>query len=80
MLALGKETGPEIAAAAEVVELAHAEVLWAGSKGPSLMGFHGQTTAHFPDEGRTCQIGDGSGFGDILWACRSSGIFAVPPT
>ncbi len=74
--ALGKETGPEVEAAAEVVELAHAEVL-SGFDGAGLIGFHGQTTAHFPDEGRTCQIGSGAVLAHtldrpVVWDFRSA--------
>ena len=74
--ALGKETGPEVKAAAEVVEMAHAEVL-AGFEEAQLIGFHGQTTAHFPEEGRTCQIGDGAMLAEalglpVVWDFRSA--------
>lgn len=74
--ALGQETGPAVQAAAEVVEMAHAELL-AGFEGVDLVGFHGQTTAHFPDEGRTCQIGDGAMLAEalglpVVWDFRSA--------
>lgn len=56
--ALGKWSGPEVAAAAEVVETAHAEIL-SRFDGIDLVGFHGQTVAHDPAQGRTLQLGDG---------------------
>lgn len=74
--ALGKWAGPEVEAAAEVVETAHAEVL-SGFDGPDLVGFHGQTTAHDPDGGRTSQIGNGALLAEVLgtpvvWDFRSA--------
>ncbi|NNE79684.1 MAG: anhydro-N-acetylmuramic acid kinase [Silicimonas sp.] len=56
--ALGQEAGPEVEAAARVVEQAHLDLL-SGFEGVDVVGFHGQTTVHLPDEGRTVQIGDG---------------------
>ena len=41
----GKWVGPEVAAAAHVVEAAHIEVL-TGFEGVDLIGFHGQHHAH----------------------------------
>jgi anhydro-N-acetylmuramic acid kinase len=58
--ALGRMPGePGVAAAAEVVETAHAELL-SGFGDIDLVGFHGQTLAHRPDERRTHQTGDGA--------------------
>lgn len=54
----GKWQG-EAAAAAEVVESAHAEVLSRFS-GAEVIGFHGQTLAHDPKNRRTHQAGDGA--------------------
>lgn len=63
--ALGKETGPEIDAATEVIEIAHAELLQQFD-GAALIGFHGQTTVHLPEKGRTCQIGSGAVLAEAL--------------
>ncbi|MYI70318.1 MAG: anhydro-N-acetylmuramic acid kinase [Boseongicola sp. SB0673_bin_14] len=73
--ALGHEQGREIDAAAKVVEAAHVEIL-SEFDGAELVGFHGQTTLHRPDEGRTRQIGDGESLAGALgvpvaWDFRS---------
>ncbi|MCC5983132.1 MAG: anhydro-N-acetylmuramic acid kinase [Rhodobacteraceae bacterium] len=75
--ALGRwpgETG--VAAAAEVVEIAHAEVM-AGFAGIDIAGFHGQTLAHDPDNRRTHQAGCGAVLADalgvpVVWDFRSA--------
>lgn len=74
--ALGKAEGPEIDAASEIVEIAHAELL---SEFPeaALIGFHGQTTLHQPDMGRTVQIGNGRILAEaldrpVVWDFRSA--------
>ncbi len=75
--ALGRWPGePEVEAAAEVVELAHAEVM-SGFGGVRLAGFHGQTLAHDPDGGRTHQAGSGGVLARVLgvpvvWDFRSA--------
>ncbi|MCV6595192.1 MAG: anhydro-N-acetylmuramic acid kinase [Silicimonas sp.] len=74
--AFGHETGPKVAAAAEVIEIAHAELL-AGFDGAGVIGFHGQTTVHLPDQGRTCQIGNGEVLAralerPVVWDFRSA--------
>lgn len=76
--ALGRESGPEVIAAAEVVEIAHVELL---SRFPSadIVGFHGQTTLHLPDEGKTVQIGDGQVLAEaldrpVVWDFRSADV------
>ena len=73
--ALGREDGSEVEAAADVVEAAHVELL-SGFKDAELVGLHGQTTLHLPDEGRTRQIGDGRSLARALgvpvtWDFRS---------
>ena len=74
--ALGKWDGPEVAAAAEVVEHAHAELL-AKFSGAEVIGFHGQTTSHRPHAGETHQAGNGALLAEVLgipvvWDFRSS--------
>ncbi len=75
--ALGKWSGPEVAAAAEVVQAAHAELL-AGFEA-ELVGFHGQTLAHAPRMQGTLQVGDGAALADVLgmpvvWDFRSADV------
>ncbi|MEL7151722.1 MAG: anhydro-N-acetylmuramic acid kinase [Pseudomonadota bacterium] len=72
----GKLTGPEVDAAAEVVETAHAELL-DQFQGHEVVGFHGQTLTHLPDQGTTLQAGDGAVLSEVLgktvvWDFRSS--------
>ncbi|MGI9391734.1 MAG: anhydro-N-acetylmuramic acid kinase [Boseongicola sp.] len=74
--ALGKWDGPEVDRAAEVVELAHAELL-AGFSDVDLVGIHGQTTSHRPHAGETYQAGNGALLAEVLglpvvWDFRSS--------
>ncbi|MEM9970094.1 MAG: anhydro-N-acetylmuramic acid kinase [Pseudomonadota bacterium] len=74
--ALGKWTGAEVEAAAEVVETAHAELLSQFSSA-DLIGFHGQTLAHEPDRGRTLQVGNGALLAEtleapVVWDFRST--------
>ena len=73
--ALGLEDGSEIDVAADVVESAHVELL-SRFEDAELVGFHGQTTLHLPDEGRTRQIGDGRSLAralgvPVIWDFRS---------
>ncbi len=70
--------GPDVARAAEVVELAHAELL-AGFRGADLVGFHGQTLAHDPAGRGTHQAGDGAVLAEVLglpvvWDFRSADV------
>lgn len=70
--------GPDVAAAAEVVENAHAEVLSRFS-GVDLVGFHGQTLAHDPAGRGTHQTGNGSLLAQalglpVVWDFRSSDV------
>ena len=67
-----------VAAAAEVVETAHAAVL-SRLKGAELIGFHGQTLAHDPHGRGTHQAGDGQVLADVLglpvvWDFRSADV------
>jgi anhydro-N-acetylmuramic acid kinase len=57
--------GPQVAAAAEVVENAHVELL-ARFTGAELLGFHGQTLAHDPSGRGTHQCGDGAILAQVL--------------
>lgn len=57
--------GPDVAAAREVVEVAHAALL-SRCKGADLIGFHGQTLAHDPGGKGTHQAGDGALLADFL--------------
>lgn len=63
--ALGRWDGSEVAAAAEIVENAHAELLSAFT-GAELIGFHGQTTSHRPEVGATHQAGNGALLSEAL--------------
>jgi anhydro-N-acetylmuramic acid kinase len=70
--------GPDVAAAAEVVETAHVELL-SRFKGAEVVGFHGQTLAHDPAAHGTHQCGDGSVITAALdlptvWDFRSSDV------
>lgn len=77
--ALGHWPGtPEVAAAAEVVETAHAEVL-ARFTGAEVLGFHGQTLAHDPAGLGTHQCGNGALLAQLLglptvWDFRTSDV------
>ncbi|MCF8511457.1 MAG: anhydro-N-acetylmuramic acid kinase [Rhodobacteraceae bacterium] len=75
----GKWPGdPGVAAAAEQVESAHAEVL-SRFTGAEIVGFHGQTLAHDPAGRGTHQCGDGAVLADVLscpvvWDFRSNDV------
>jgi anhydro-N-acetylmuramic acid kinase len=77
--ALGRWPGdPAVAAAAEVVEAAHAEVL-SRFKGADVVGFHGQTLAHDPQRRGTHQAGNGDLLAQVLdtpvvWDFRSNDV------
>jgi anhydro-N-acetylmuramic acid kinase len=77
--ALGRWPGdPAVAAAAEVVEAAHAELL-ARFRGAEIVGFHGQTLAHDPGGRGTHQAGDGDLLARVLglpvvWDFRTSDV------
>jgi anhydro-N-acetylmuramic acid kinase len=77
--ALGQWPGdPAVAAAAEVVENAHAELL-SRFTGADVLGFHGQTLAHDPAGRGTHQCGNGALLAQVLdlptvWDFRSSDV------
>ena len=77
--ALGKwPNDPGVAAAAEVVETAHAEVM-SRCSGAEVAGFHGQTLAHDPRGMGTHQAGNGDLLAGVLslpvvWDFRSSDV------
>ena len=77
--ALGQWPGdPDVIAAAEVVENAHAEVL-SRFTGAEVLGFHGQTLAHDPAGRGTHQCGNGALLAQVLdlptvWDFRSSDV------
>lgn len=69
---------PAVAAAAEVVETAHAELL-SRFEGAEVLGFHGQTLAHEPGGRGTHQCGNGTLLAEALglttvWDFRSSDV------
>ncbi|THH38842.1 anhydro-N-acetylmuramic acid kinase [Aliishimia ponticola] len=76
--ALGKWTGPEVEAAAQVLQSAHMELLQTFER-IDLVGFHGQTLAHDPRGRGTLQIGDGAALAQVLgvpvvWDFRSADV------
>lgn len=77
--ALGHWPGsPEVEAAAEVVETAHAELL-SQFGAAALAGFHGQTLAHEPGGRGTHQAGSGAVLAEVLglpvvWDFRSADV------
>lgn len=76
--ALGRWQGPEVVAAAQVVEAAHEEIL-SRFDGVDLIGFHGQTLAHAPRTHGTLQVGDGAALADalgvpVVWDFRSADV------
>lgn len=77
--ALGQWPGdPDVAAAAEVVENAHAELL-SRFTGAEVLGFHGQTLAHDPMDRGTHQCGNGALLAQVLdlptvWDFRSADV------
>lgn len=76
--ALGRWQGPEVQAAAAVVEAAH-EALLSGFGTADVIGFHGQTVAHAPRHKGTLQVGDGAALADamktpVVWDFRRTDI------
>ena len=76
--ALGLWQGDDLADVAELIETAHAQVL-SQFEPPDLFGFHGQTLAHAPHDGKTYQCGDGAVLAAVLgapvvWDFRSADV------
>ena len=76
--AFGQSDGPAVAKAAEIVEIAHAELL---SQFPeaALIGFHGQTLHHDPARAITVQAGNGQVLAEalarpVVWDFRSADV------
>ena len=70
--------GPEVAAAAEVVETAHADLM-SRFQGAAIAGFHGQTLAHDPKGRGTHQAGSGDLLAQalglpVVWDFRSNDV------
>ncbi|MEM5468540.1 anhydro-N-acetylmuramic acid kinase [Celeribacter marinus] len=63
----------------ELIETAHAQALSGLSAPYDLIGFHGQTFNHDPDNGRTYQAGDGAVLAEVMgvpvvWDFRSADV------
>lgn len=77
--AFGRWPGdPGVAAAADVVEMAHVRLL-AAFTGAAVVGFHGQTLAHDPRGRGTHQVGDGALLAEalglpVVWDFRSNDV------
>ncbi|MEM8803205.1 MAG: anhydro-N-acetylmuramic acid kinase [Pseudomonadota bacterium] len=76
--ALGQSSGPDCEAAAKVVETAHIDLLGQFPEA-ELIGFHGQTVHHAPDDGQTVQVGDGQRLADalekpVVWDFRTADV------
>lgn len=76
--ALGRWPGDDLAAASEVVQRVHEELV-AGFEGAELLGFHGQTLAHEPHGRGTHQLGDGAALAralgiPVVWDFRSADV------
>lgn len=74
----GQWTGPQVIAAARVVDAAHAAVL-RDFDGVDIIGFHGQTLAHAPRLQGTLQVGDGAALAretglPVAWDFRSADV------
>lgn len=74
----GKWSGPEVAAAAVIIEAAHLEVL-RDFADVDVIGFHGQTLAHAPRLQGTLQVGDGAALAEalgvpVVWDFRSADV------
>lgn len=76
--AFGQWHGPDVDAAAQVVDAAHLELLQ-GMSGAEVIGFHGQTLAHAPRTRGTLQVGDGAAMAralgiPVVWDFRSADV------
>ncbi|MBB96764.1 MAG: anhydro-N-acetylmuramic acid kinase [Rhodobacteraceae bacterium] len=76
--ALGLWSGPQVDAAAEVIDAAHATLLTEFDN-IDLVGFHGQTLAHAPRLQGTLQVGDGAALAKalnvpVVWDFRSDDV------
>ena len=74
----GRWQGPEVEAAAGVVEAAHRALL-ASFEGVDIVGFHGQTLSHAPRLQGTLQVGDGAALAEalgvpVVWDFRSADV------
>ncbi len=74
----GRWSGPEVEAAAQVVEQAHLQIL-RDFTDVELIGFHGQTLAHAPRAQGTLQVGNGAMLADalgvpVVWDFRSADV------
>ncbi len=75
---LGRWSGPEVEAAANLVTQVHCQLLEA-FENVDLVGFHGQTLAHDPRGRGTLQVGDGGVLADrlgvpVVWDFRSDDV------
>ena len=76
--ALGHWSGPEVDLAADVIDVAHYDLL-SGFEEAELVGFHGQTLAHEPHGRGTLQVGDGAALASalqrpVVWDFRSDDV------
>lgn len=76
--ALGQWSGPAVEEAGTLVTQAHVEAL-SDFEDVELVGFHGQTLAHDPRNGRTLQVGDGAALAEalgrpVVWDFRSDDV------
>jgi anhydro-N-acetylmuramic acid kinase len=74
----GQWSGAAVAAAAQVVDAAHLEIL-GDFCDVDLIGFHGQTLAHAPKAQGTLQVGDGAALAErlgvpVVWDFRTADV------
>lgn len=75
---LGQWSGPEVEAAAKVVDQVHVAAMSEFSAG-DILGFHGQTLAHAPRHQGTLQVGDGEALAaalgmPVVWDFRTDDV------